>query len=46
MFHAQPETNTAAVPRTMTRERGVDRYQAHTRVHVTGCPAGSPVGSP
>jgi len=42
MFHAQPAMKTAAVAKTVTRARGVDRYQARTRVHVTGCPSGSP----
>ena len=46
MFHAQPATNIAAVARTMPRDRGVDRYQARTRGHVTSGPAASPRGSP
>ena len=46
MFHAQPATNTAAAVTTMPRERGVDRYQAHTRGHVTIWPAASHRGSP
>jgi hypothetical protein len=46
MFHAQPATNIAAVARTMPRERGVDRYQAHVRGQVTSGPAASPQESP